>query len=340
MNYRKKYHLIFALPLAALASGCSAVYEDLAPCPTGVEMTAIFDNNLHNADAFASAAHCTEAHIYDENGYFVSSHYFEGAQTMTADLAPGKYHIIAYDGMSCEDASYTYGNLFHAGHHYSEVITELKSTRACTESSANLHPHFHSTAEVEVPEAGADTSHTPVELHMNKNTNNMRIILQHIDGSTISPDQFNFEILADNSTMAHDNSVMKQDQHVKYTPWVTGQVESGFISTEMGAEPAAITNAFAEISFGRIIAEDSPILHVSIKPTYEGGPERMAIDIPIVKYINMIKPYAFKDMTLQDYLDRQDQYSMTFVMDPVNELWIGVNIKVNDWIINRDDIDL
>lgn len=331
MRYLTNIALI-SLGLALLPS-CSAVYEDLDPCPQGVDFRVVYDHNVLSADAFDSANHCATVHIYGESGYYLTSAGFNGNRNLTVDLPAGNYHFLVYDGVDCEDASYVYGHDLSATHHFTDAHTKLAVSRAAAVSADPLHPQYHSAGDVTVEEDA--TGHTTAEVHMVKNTNNLRVVLQNQDGSDLSPDIFDFSVTADNSTTGHDNNVIPTGDEVTYKPWVTGQVVSGLIfNKEEGATPAH--NAFAEISFGRFMADNGPVLHIALAPTEDEEGENL-IDVDLAAYINMIKSYEFADTSLQDYLDRQDQFSIVFILDPVTHKWVQTLIKVNDWDIVLND---
>lgn len=44
-------------------------------------------------------------------------------------------------------------------------------------------------------------------------------------------------------------------------------------------------------------------------------------------------------MTAQEFLDREDEYSMTFFLD-ANKKWISTSILIHSWRIVLDDVEL
>ena len=61
----------------------------------------------------------------------------------------------------------------------------------------------------------------------------------------------------------------------------------------------------------------------------------------LVKYLELLQLEKYKDRnyTLQEYLDREDNYSMIIFVDEKLAL-IKTVIDVNDWIIQLNDIEL
>ena len=43
--------------------------------------------------------------------------------------------------------------------------------------------------------------------------------------------------------------------------------------------------------------------------------EQVIKTLDLIKYLNMLKQEHYKDMDLQEYLDREDRYSMIFFVD-------------------------
>ena len=45
------------------------------------------------------------------------------------------------------------------------------------------------------------------------------------------------------------------------------------------------------------------------------------------------------EMTNQEYLDRQDEYNMTFFLDESMK-WINTSIIINDWVVRFNELDM
>ena len=52
--------------------------------------------------------------------------------------------------------------------------------------------------------------------------------------------------------------------------------------------------------------------------------------IPLINYFDIIRSLHLRKMDLQEYLDRQDQYSLTFILDK-NQQWIATVIEILGW---------
>jgi hypothetical protein len=54
------------------------------------------------------------------------------------------------------------------------------------------------------------------------------------------------------------------------------------------------------------------------------------INIPLLDYIQLVKGYENRDMSMQEYLDRQDEYNMVFFIDE-RDNWMQAYIYINSW---------
>ncbi len=313
----------------SLAS-CDAVYEDLDPCPTGVDVHFSYTRNILGADAFAQSVDCANVHVYNEAGNYIGTWSANGNSNVLIDLPAGRYHAVAYGGMDCDKASFSYNDVMGKSHHYSALQTQLRASRAGapTEYADELHPMFHGATDFVVEE---DTNgHTSTTVSLTKNTNNLRVILQHVDGSDVDPSKFNFYVTADNTTMDHQNNVVKQGTETVYRPYATGTTPGALLSNG-----ATVDCAYAEISTARLLVDGNTRFHLDL---VEEGTQ--VVNLDMVKYFEMIKGNEFKNGSLQDYLDCQDNWRLVFMLDPKTEAIAGLVFMVNDWTVNLSNTNM
>jgi hypothetical protein len=81
-----------------------------------------------------------------------------------------------------------------------------------------------------------------------------------------------------------------------------------------------------------MIAGSSPILTI-----WNVEEQKRVLSIPIADYALLVKGHYNKDMADQEYLDRQDEYNMTFFLDEDGN-WLSSSIIVNSWrvVFNND----
>lgn len=98
------------------------------------------------------------------------------------------------------------------------------------------------------------------------------------------------------------------------------------VQTEIGV-------AMAELTVGRLVKGHRPILNV-----YNTHGVRV-ISIPLIDYALLIKGHYNSTMSDQEYLDRQDEYNLTFFLDK-EDRWVSSSILINSWRVILDDIDI
>ena len=91
--------------------------------------------------------------------------------------------------------------------------------------------------------------------------------------------------------------------------------------------------ALAELTIGRMRAEKSPILHIRNSETGED-----VVRLPLAEYALLVKGYYRENMSDQEYLDRQDEYTMTLFLDEGE--WVSSYILINSWRVVLNDSEL
>jgi hypothetical protein len=76
---------------------------------------------------------------------------------------------------------------------------------------------------------------------------------------------------------------------------------------------------------GRLVKGDDVRITVVNQETGE-----TVFSVPLIDYALLMKGYERADMDDQEYLDRQDEYNLTFFLDN-NNRWISTSILINSW---------
>lgn len=164
-----------------------------------------------------------------------------------------------------------------------------------------------------------------------KNTNNLRIILQHLSGEPVPEDMFTYSIIDDNGSLDWDNSVLP-DETITYHAWHVG---SGTAVTD--PEPpvqdnttkvqSAFSTALAEFTVSRLMADHAPETRLVVRRAEDG---EEIININLIDALLLVKGYYNRNMSDQEYLDRNDEYSLTFFLDE-GFRWMNAYIYINSW---------
>lgn len=321
--------------MIVFASCQGLVYDDLDPCDEGLRLRFVYDYNMEFANAFPSQVDCLTLLVYDKDGKYKETRTVTDlAQLsdenwrMTLDLPAGTYNLLAYGGMACRDASFEFRQEPSPAVDMQAMEVFLRPTLLTSPVGTKLHNLFYGALKVTVPENSTDYTDATVE--MMKDTNNLRIILQHADGSSVNNADFTFTLTADNTLFDWQNNVIPT-KTITYWPWTRGQALAG---TNPEDNDSDVEVAYAEFSTSRFIAGSDPRLE--IKRVSDGG---TVFSIPLVNYLLLLKSQEFAKMGAQEFLDRESRWNMIFFLDR-NNYWISTTIVINGWVVRINDSEL
>ena len=324
---------LMGLLLAAGCMSCSTIFTDQTDCPRGVSLRFVYEHNMEYANSFHSKVHCATVYVFDDEGRYVTTFEESGEQLrdeswrMTFDLEPGDYTLVAYSGLACENSSFTptsMGLSKASGSHIDDLAVSLDHEDSVSDKA--LHDLYYGNHGEPLRLTVEPDDYIEETINLMKNTNNIRILLQQMDGGQIAADDFTFTITDDNSFMDSDNNVVSKGQ-ITYRPWTKGETVVGV--ADDGHTP--VSAAYAELSTSRITTDNAPRLVV-----YSKEKERDIINIPLNTYLLLLKSQLYADMPAQEYLDRESEWTLAFFLDPGNR-WINTYVIVNDWTIRLND---
>lgn len=319
--------------LAAVVAmtSCEGIYTDRTDCPTGLTLYFRHDYNMAYVNTFHKRNDCLTVYVYDSEGNLVKS-CTESGEVLAdedyhmdiEDLPAGNYNIIAYGGMFCERSSFklTDYSARSIPQKMSDIYVELNHDNLT--SNKQLHNHFHGKKLVAM-----EGDYVQDTVYMVKNTNNIRIVLQQAQGDPLVASNFTFAITDDNTLMDHKNSVVPNGT-VTYSPWTMGEEVIG--STNQNETPTSV--AYAEFSTARIMAGSGSRLTVT---NNENG--NVVLSIPLDRYLLLLRSELYADMPAQEYLDREDEWSMVFFLDS-GLRWINTHIVINNWTVRLNHIEI
>ncbi len=321
-----------SLMLSAITTSCNAVIDDELPeCKDGLELRFIYDYNLEFANAFPSQVDCLTVLVYTEDGRYVGTYTESGEPLkdedyrMHIDLQPGKYNIIAWGGMQCDDASFSF-TAPPAQTAMEALQVKMNSGLLTSPTGPHLHNLFYGKIQAEIKRSN-NLEYESYTLPMMKDTNNIRIVLENLNGKSLSDDDFEVTITDDNTLLAWNNDVVPTST-VTYWPWVTGTVEAGQIAG------VPVDDAYAELTTSRLLdTHRTAALKIRNLQT-----QMDIIDVPLIKFLLLLKSRDFDYMEPQEFLDRCSRWNLTFFLQG-NGTWMDVYIKIDDWTVRLDDID-
>ncbi len=335
----KKFRILCLVSAAAAllmsALSCETIYDDIAPCVTEYRVKFKYEYNIKDVDAFHKEVESVDLWLFSTDGRLVW-HGSESGEVlrnedyrMTVPVEPGVYDAVVWGGLKDRP-------VYVLGADKPESLNDL-SVSLKTESDVDgtylgedltgLYNGF-SRVVFEAPEFGGFSD---VAVELKKNTNVIRVMLQYYrsenaSGKVMSPGDFDFFIEDSVSEMNYDNSIAGSSPFT-YRWWMKNSVSAGFDFEEPGTI-TQVNGLFAERTVGRLMADRQPVLKV--RRNVDGVE---IIRLPLVKYLLMIKGEYRKKMGDQEFLDRLDEYNLTFFLDGDDKWYMAAGIHINSWVI-------
>ncbi|MCM1163405.1 MAG: FimB/Mfa2 family fimbrial subunit [Muribaculaceae bacterium] len=331
---------IFALLASAVAlTGCNdMIYDDEGDCDFKVKF--VYETNLKFTDAFPAEVFEVTLYVIDPQtgqiiwtGYDSSENLKSKDYTMTVPVPRGTYNLVAWCGRG-HRTSFTVAGGQQATHHtdlsckLTDRVTKTHiDGRDLAHSETALGSLFHGKEDKVAFKERRD----PIVVHLTKDTNDIHILLQHLSGENIDPDDFRFAIETENGYMDWDNSLLP-DESLVYRPHSVVAGTAGVeIPNYSGArEITSVSTAVAHFTVGRIMEDRARDFWLNI---YNKDGERI-VHVPFIDYALLVRGYHTRPdgstLEPQDYLDYQDDYPMTFFLDE-NGRWMNAYIYIESW---------
>lgn len=330
-------------------TGCDSVIYDKGDCVASYNLVSfVYDHNMSYADAFVPKVSRVSVLAFDrKSGRLVKrvdadQSQLDAQHRLPFEVEPGSYTLLVWGGDHEKSFDIAAGRVgesriedFHAYMHREERDGTARS-------NDDLAPLFHGMIDVDLPYASPSVPHY-VSVPLKKDTNVVRVVLQQLSGNPLDIDDFDFEITDSNGWLNHDNT-LRDDVTIHYDPWrlYSGTVDINSDPTDLPGNPtlpsvqaapvsrAVLGATLAEFTLGRLTTGTDPILHITRKSDH-----RTVLKINVRDYAMLVMGAHNKNMTPQEYLDRQDEYNMTFFLDKDYE-WVSSIVIINDWRIIRN----
>ena len=322
-----------AITAPAILTSCDAVIDDALPeCREGLEVRFIYDYNMEWANAFPSQSHCLTLYVYDKEGRLVKTQSETGepladeGYRMHVDLEPGEYTLMAYSGLDCADASFSFTSDPETTL-LPDLDLRLRPSLLEGTEGHRLHTLLWGRVEATVPE-GETLEYTTVTVPMMKDTNNIRVMLCNLSGEPLGEDDFTVDITDDNTLLSSATNDVLPAGEVTYRPWTKGTASAGVLPD--GAESVI---AFSELSTSRLIAGHDARLVVT-----RTRDDRRIIDVPLINFLLLLKSQEFERLGSQEFLDRESRWALTFFLQGDGS-WMNVYIRINDWIVRINNTE-
>ena len=307
MNRQTVKKTIGTLAVAGLlgVAACDYIHDDtIAPCEYTLRF--VYDYNMKFADAFQNEVTKAALFICDQNGNFLQRRDIEGtelkANNVVMDLEPGTYQLLTWAGL--DDDSYEWPELTPGTSTIEEIRVRARRGADATQPN-ELEPLWHALDTLVI----TGDHHEEKEISLAKNTNKLRVVLQDTEGYSMRADDFTFEIVADNGYMDYDNTLL-DDPAITYTPYYKENLPVAE-GDSINGRPANSYVVAAELNTMRLMAGENYRLIVR-----HDGWEDDVLNVNLNNYL-LYTQMEGHNISAQEYLDRQDEYSIVFFLTPI-----------------------
>lgn len=324
----RQLRLIGALILVAFMSGCGWVHQGISECPAKLSVKFVFDYNMRFDDELDQQVNNVNIWVFDAasgapvwKGAASGSNLADEGFEMEVPVDPGKYDFVAWCGLE-GNSSFSLATYEPASRQELEVTLKTQQAGQLNTFSGKLLGLFHGMV------LGYDYTPDPtkpdircVTVSLTKDTNNIHLILQNQDGHDMKPEDFSVTITDANSNLAWNNAVLAGPV-VTYQPW-----DMKFTPATPSKADETLATLTAEFSMNRLIAGQQSWLTVIRKVD-----SMEILRIPFIEYLLLIKDH-YGDMSDQQFLDRQDEYTLQFMLDDNDRWYVAGGIYINSWAV-------
>jgi len=311
-----------------------------------------YEYNMKFKNLFSDQVKTVTLYAFDEAGNFVTQQTAEGAQlkedttyTMALELDPGNYHFVTWAGLDNQSFA------IPVMRQNSSKVTELnvKTNRVTRNDSLlvehSLSPLWHGeNSNEEILSRSVRNNHI-IKVPLLKNTNIIRVIIAQGYGTNgapklasraISKSAFNYTLTDNNGYMKYDNSLLSDDK-LNYKPY---SYNDTIVNSRSWGDPAQDYNAtVALISTARLVDSQAPSLNIKINETGTNFLSNFDVNKYLEMYFADIIKKEYPKMTYQEWLDREDIFTITFFAGDALNL-IKTVIVINGWKIQLNDFEL
>ena len=338
LSFFKSYKgLAVAVGLAAMTlSSCdsSFVYEDLRPCIPQYMVKLSYSHNLANENR-VEQVEAAEVYAFDADGNLVESvkadkqTLIDNDWTLPLNLERFQaYDLVVWGGLVTESPFALDGTR-------SVTSKEDLTCRLNTEkdedgneiSKKTFPPLFHGTKQVTYSvEDGPEVYEAPLM----KNTNTVNVIVRKKSGEVVEDGYYVVEVTDANGVMDHQNNV--SGENVKYIHTSYESVELPQPNGEGGEAVHTTQAGHWQFHTARLMKNSPATIKINL-----GESGINLVNTKLVDLLLAAKAKEAPDMDDQEYLDRQDTYTIDFTLR-VEENWSVFEIYVNNWIVVVNDI--
>lgn len=325
--------ILFSLVGISIISSC--IKDDIEPCKLKISFS--YSYNMLSSNALANQADLLRLYIFDKKDILVGQYDIQRSSSNdnfnieidTPETGEYSFAVWAKSNSSTNpEADFEIPNLTVEKSTIDDLNYLMKRNEGIRKEALNNFLVGFTKANIQ-QSAGTQS----VEISLKKVTKKIRLVLLPYSGSSNPIDVNNYEFYikddVGNGHVNYDYSLLP-DQPIIYYPYYKANItpKEGEIPL-----PGDIDRAIAvEISTSRIMEAHQARLYVTSK-----SDKHVIADINLPWIFSLTEMEEHKEWSLQEYLDRQDEYVITLFID--GNTWNSSTIVINGWVVNLVEID-
>lgn len=309
--------LLALLICAVSALSCTWVQDDTDDCPYGFWLKLHYAYNILDVDAAIKYIMDAYIYIYDADGNYVKRIYATQEQLAASDyrvrvdgLTEGDYHFVVWSGM---------GSSHYAVTGDTQAISDFRLSLVTNGGSTDtmLSSLYHGI----LTGVHYDDAYAQHDVELTKNTNQLACVVVPVtEENVLSTEEYTMKVVSANGVMDAHNRLVA-DTETTYNAFAEESV------TINDADYGELHGLKYGISTLRLMADRDSRIVFEKKST---GQTLLNVSLP--EYIGMIGSLYTnlgRPLTVQEYLDRQDFYTIVFYLSA--DLDQLLQLQVNSW---------
>ncbi|MCH3995328.1 MAG: FimB/Mfa2 family fimbrial subunit [Prevotella sp.] len=323
-------NFMLCILIATMIVGMSSCIKDNQD-DCGLSVRFRYTYNIKDADAFSAEVKSVDLWVFGQDGRLVEMRQESGDQiksdpTITlTDLKSGKYKLVCFarDQQEPDTKNFVLPDLTVGSSTINDLYVRL-NRNADNTSNSELMGLYNGTLDV-------DYSGNPqtVTLSLMKLTKKFRVIIMpYTAADSLSANDFSVMITGSAGWLDYNGEKYQADS-VQYTPYSMKTVSDSAINN---TKPTY--GVVADLSTSRLFYDANPRLIIRNKKS-----NKDILNINLAWFLSLQGIGEHRtEWSNQEYLDRQDYYSLSFFVQ--GDSFLETKVIVNGWTVSLKDIDL
>ena len=315
-KYRSLKLLLTVACLLTITS-CSWVPDDNDECPYGFWLKVRYTYNILDVEAAPRYVNDVTVYVYDKEGNYIERIYAPHSELEANDykvkiegLPEGDYQFVVWSGTRNSQYSLI-------GDTQPIESFQLSLVDEDGISSTQLPALFQGY----LPTVHYSDEHAIHDVELMKNTNQLNCLIVSVDKTAkLDPTDYVMSFVADNGVVNAFNE-LDAEEYITYEPYSSGALEID------DPDYGKLNGLEYNISTLRLLEDHDSRIILEKKSTGQ-----VIFNISFPKYMGMIGSFYTnlgRPLSVQEYLDRQDFYTVVFFLS--GELDQLIQLQVNSW---------